>query len=52
MAEVMCRIFNCDMRHGNYCCRQCKQRKICKNPCRNHPSRCKSSIKKEAANGR
>ena len=37
----ICELFNCDRRHGNYCCADCGYRdKNCKNPCLNHPTRC------------
>lgn len=35
-----CKNFNCDRRHGNYCCADCGYRTTCKNPCLNDPSRC------------
>lgn len=35
-----CRIFMCDRRRGAYCCRKCKDREKCKNPCLNSPERC------------
>ena len=33
----MCKIFNCDRRHGNFCCADCgyKRNGNCKNPCLN-----------------
>lgn len=37
----ICELFNCDRRHGNYCCADCGYRKTnCKNPCLNGPERC------------
>ena len=38
----MCKIFNCDRRHGNFCCADCgyKRNGNCKNPCLNGPERC------------
>ena len=35
-----CKAFNCDKRHGNYCCNDCGMRSGCKNPCQNAPERC------------
>ncbi len=37
-----CKIFNCDHRHGNYCCHGCKYKKTgeCDNPCLNSPDKC------------
>ena len=40
-----CMIFNCDRRHGNFCCYDCGYRTTngssrCKNPCRNTPGTC------------
>ena len=40
-----CMIFNCDRRHGNFCCYDCGYRTMkgssrCKNPCRNTPGKC------------
>lgn len=37
-----CRIFNCDRRHGNFCCEDCgyKHSRRCKNHCLNGPERC------------
>ena len=37
-----CRIFNCDRRHGNYCCADCgyKRTEKCPNPCQNDPLKC------------
>lgn len=37
-----CRLFNCDRKHGNFCCEDCedKQSGKCKNPCLNGPLRC------------
>lgn len=37
---TMCSIFNCDKRHGSYCCAECQERKECRNPCQNGPERC------------
>lgn len=37
---MMCQIFNCDERHGNFCCAKCRDRKKCKNPCKNDPKKC------------
>lgn len=34
-----CLIFNCDYRHGNYCCADCDRWSRCKNPCLNSPER-------------
>lgn len=45
-APRRCMIFNCDRRHGNYCCADCGYReKNCKNPYLNHPSRCRQEKK-------
>lgn len=46
----MCKLFNCDRKHGNYCCTDCERRRKCKNPCLNHPSRC-GVVKEEAKPG-
>lgn len=36
-----CAIFNCDRRHGNFCCADCGYKSAnCKNPCLNGPERC------------
>lgn len=36
-----CSIFNCDRRHGNFCCADCGYKTTnCKNPCLNGPERC------------
>ena len=42
-----CTIFNCDRRHGNYCCADCDYKKTCQlggsqrcRPCRNRPEKC------------
>lgn len=37
-----CLLFNCDRRHGNFCCEDCgyKSSGNCKNPCLNGPDRC------------
>lgn len=40
-----CMIFNCDRRHGNFCCYDCGYRTTkgafrCKNPCQNTPGKC------------
>lgn len=37
---MMCKLFNCDKRHGSFCCRQCKDRRNCANPCYNDPAKC------------
>lgn len=44
-----CMIFNCDRRHGNYCCHDCGYRtesgkSRCKNPCLNVPGKCGSDL--------
>lgn len=36
-----CQVFNCDRRHGSYCCADCSLRHDCKNKCENSPDRCK-----------
>lgn len=41
-----CLIFNCDHRHGNYCCADCDRRSRCDNPCLNGPDRC-GQVKEE-----
>lgn len=38
MIARSCSVFNCDRRHGNVCCADCKNR--CKNRCLNSPDRC------------
>lgn len=40
-----CMIFNCDRRHGNFCCYDCGFRTTngpsrCNNPCQNTPGKC------------
>lgn len=47
--EVMCTLFNCDHRHGNYCCYYCD--KQCSNRCLNNPDACKSTNDKDENNG-
>lgn len=37
---MRCKLFNCDKRHGHYCCSSCHLRSKCKNPCQNNPDRC------------
>lgn len=37
---IMCRYFNCDRRHGHFCCSQCPHIEKCRNPCINSPLRC------------
>lgn len=41
-----CRIFNCDRRHGSFCCADCGYKRIgnCKNPCLNGPERCGQAL--------
>ena len=36
----MCRLFNCDRRHGNVCCADCGFRPKCRNSCQNEPEKC------------
>lgn len=45
---LMCTHFNCDHRHGNYCCFQCQKIGTCKNPCYNSPLKC--GLAKEVEN--
>ena len=45
-----CMIFNCDRRHGNYCCYDCGYRTMkgpsrCKNPCHNVPGKCGADLR-------
>lgn len=40
---MRCKIFNCDKRHGHYCCAECPRQSRCKNPCQNSPGRCGQS---------
>ena len=37
-----CKIFNCDRRHGSFCCADCGVRRCggCRNPCLNSPEQC------------
>jgi hypothetical protein len=51
---TMCSIFNCDKRHGSYCCAECQERKECRNPCQNGPERCGQvkKTKEERKNGK
>lgn len=44
--ERKCIIFNCDHRHGSYCCADCDRRNTCKNPFLNSPKRC-GQVKEE-----
>ena len=37
---MRCTLFNCDKRHGHYCCAVCHLRSQCQNPCLNNPERC------------
>ena len=37
---MMCKLFNCDKRHGNVFCQECRDRRNCANPCRNTPGKC------------
>lgn len=37
---LMCKLYNCDHRHGNYCCFNCQNICNCKNPCLNSPLKC------------
>lgn len=50
----LCIIFNCDRRHGSYCCADCHIRDNCKNPCLNSPERCGQAkeIKEVPKNGK
>lgn len=45
-----CRIFNCNRRHGSFCCVGCgyKRSGSCKNPCLNDPERCRQVLPKGA----
>lgn len=45
---TMCYLFNCDHRHGNYCCSGCK--KPCDNRCHNTPQKCGYAHDKEDKN--
>ena len=52
---MYCKLFNCDRRHGSYCCQDCASRAACKNPCQNGPERCgqyMTAEEKEAAKHR
>ena len=40
-AARMCQRFYCDHMGERVCCADCPERRICANPCRNDPSRCK-----------
>lgn len=40
---MMCKLFNCDKRHGNICCRECRDRRNCANPCLNSPDKCRQA---------
>lgn len=43
--KLACKIFNCDLMNGNYCCFYCVERYRCNNPCLNDPKKCKQFIK-------
>ncbi|MEF2919306.1 MAG: hypothetical protein U0O22_02415 [Acutalibacteraceae bacterium] len=43
-----CEIFNCDKKHGNYCCYYCKEG--CDNRCKNDPSCCGMFMKPQNYN--
>lgn len=38
----ICELFNCDRRHGNFCCYDCGYKRTgrCSNPCLNDPTKC------------
>lgn len=38
-----CKIFNCDRRHGHYCCTGCEYKRNCKGRCLNSPAKCGQS---------
>ena len=41
MAELRkCRLFTCNKRRGNYCCRDCDRNDRCKGACKNDPDKC------------
>jgi len=35
-----CKQFYCDVKRERVCCRDCENRKSCKNPCLNSPDKC------------
>ena len=43
-AKPGCRLFNCDLRHGNYCCAGCDRKDKCKNHCLNSPDKCGCNV--------
>lgn len=44
-----CELFNCDKRHGNYCCHYCTEN--CANKCLNDPSCCDLYMKPQKYHG-
>lgn len=44
-----CNLFNCDKRHGNYCCHYCTEK--CHNACLNDPSCCDQYMKPKKHKG-
>ena len=46
----MCKTFNCDKRHGNFCCGECPEREKCKKPCLNSKEKCGLYVRQTKAN--
>jgi len=46
MNGKMCRLFNCDHKHGNYCCAHCDVYHKCKNHCNNDPEKCGQAVER------
>lgn len=42
---MICKLFYCETKHGNYCCAKCEFKDSCKNACLNKPKMCGSFIK-------
>ncbi len=40
-----CSTFNCDHKHGNYCCAHCDSFHKCKSHCLNDPEKCGLAVK-------
>lgn len=42
---MICKLFYCETKHGNYCCTKCEFKDSCKNACLNKPKMCGSFLK-------
>lgn len=47
----MCKIFNCDKRHGSYCYYRCPMKDRCSNKCKNDPHKCGQYVEKKKMKG-